>query len=368
MAIVEKGRMRVISGKGEADLSRASISKDLSGVGYDSDGKFFFITLDKVLFSDPVATIKTVLDAHGFVPNLENILSCLDSFVFGAYARTPAKGHPGVGAGRVAEYSPCLRFELPQKNRIGPILQSYYDELSRYESQVVGDAAPRWLTEPDAKQLKDLKAQVQALKQDNQALQAQVSALTLQLSREQKSLSRASRALDSQRVLPDNVRICKVEHVDLKRRMVKVSCYRKGYDVPTHLLDRVPEPESRCLIVFDDAQQLPVSVIFLEGTEPRHVERRLAELLHIEGDTFKARDAKRNEIQVKAVNELEAATIRRLRRGMQAMLSISDGYVVRFAVLESADPAQFTTYIHEQFIIHDIGRIPLVAVPPPDTE
>ena len=198
MAIFEKGKLKVISNKGEADLSKASINKDLSAVGYDSDEKFFYITIDKVLFSNPVSTIKTVLDAHGFVPNLENILSCLDSFVFSVHGKISSKGNPDSASGKINEYYPCIRFELPQRNKVGDILQSFYDEISKYESRVAGDKAIPWLPDPEVKKVKDLKAEIAELKADNKELQEQVSALTLQLSREQKSLSRASRALDSQ--------------------------------------------------------------------------------------------------------------------------------------------------------------------------
>lgn len=366
MAIFEKGKLKVVHGKGDADLSKASINKDLSAVGYDSDEKFFYITLDRVLFSDPVSTIKTVLDAHGFVPNLENILSCLDSFVFGAYTRTSARGNPDASSAKIAEYFPCIRFELPQKNKIGTILQSFYDEIAKYEAKTSGEAGTAWAPNPEAKKLKDLKEELAELKRDNRELQEQVSALTLQLHREQKSLSRASRALDSQRVLPDNVRICKVEHVDLKRRAVKVSCHRQAFDVPTHILDRVPESQARCLIIFEEGEDVPVGIIFLDNEEPANIERRTAELLYVEGDSFKARDSKRNEFQIKAVNPTEVETIGALRRGMNVVVSISDGYVVRFAVLGSTPPGEFTSRVLGQFIVHDIGRNPLVAVPADD--
>ena len=363
MAIFEKGKLKVISEKGEADLSKASISKDLSAVGYDTDGKFFYVTMDKVLFSDPAGTIRTVLDAHGFVSNLENTLACLDTFVFGAYARTSAKGSADGSAGKVHEYFPCIRFELPQKNKIGAILQSFYDEIAKYESKATGDKSLSWLPDPGAKAFKDLKAEVAELRTINKELQEQVSSLTLQLSREQRSLSRASRALDSQRVLPDNVRICKVERVDLKRRTVRVSCQRKTFDVPTHLLDRVPESQARCLTIFESGEGVPVGMIFLDGQEAGNIERRVAELLYVEGDSFKARDSKRNEFQVKAVNGMEADTIRVLSRGMKVMVSISEGYVVRFSALGVTSSAEFTSRIHEQFIVHDIGRNQLVPVP-----
>ncbi|MGH8224086.1 MAG: hypothetical protein ACREQZ_14050 [Woeseiaceae bacterium] len=363
MAIFETGKLRVISDKGEADLSKASISKALSVAGYDNDGKFFYVTIDKVLFSDPADTIKTVLDAHGFVANLENILACLDTFVFGVYARTSARGNPDASTGKITEYFPCIRFELPQKNKIGNILQSFYDEIARHESKATGDRNVPWLPDPAVKTVKDLRAEIDELKKNNKELQEHVSALTLQLSREQRSLSRASRALDSQRVLPDNVRICRVERVDLKRRVVKVSSHRKAFDVPTHMLDRVPESQARCLTIFAEEEDVPIGIIFLDGQEASNIERRIAELLHVEGSSFKARDSRRNEFQVKAVNGMEADTISTLSRGMNVMVSVSEGYVVRFSVLGTTPPREFTSRIHEQFIVHDIGRNQLVAVP-----
>lgn len=368
MAIFEKGKLKVIAGKGDADLSRASISRDLSSVGYDHDEKFFYITLDKVMFSDPVTTIKTVLDAHGFVPNLENILSCLDSLVFAAYARVPARGNSDAASGRISEYFPCLRFELPQRNRIGTTLQSFYDEIAKYESKLSGEQDTPWVPDPEAKKLKDLKAELAELREQNAQLQEQVSALTLQLSREQKSLSRAARALDSQRVLPENVKICKVEDVDLRRRMVKVSCHRNAFDVPTHILERVPPFQARCLIIFDEDEDVPVGLVFLDREEPANVERRTAELLYVEGDSFKARDSKRNELQIRAVNDREAQTIRQLRRGMKVVVSMSEGYVVRFSVLAATEAGEFTSHIQERFIVHDIGRNQLVAVPAENNE
>jgi hypothetical protein len=358
----DKGKPRVISAKGEADLSKASLNKSLSAAGYDNDGKFVYATMDKLLFSNPVSTIETVLEAHGFVANLENSLACLDTFVFGVYAKTSARGGEDAAPRKINEYVPCVRFELPRRSKVGKILQSFYDEIGKYEAKATAEPNLSWLTHPDAKKLKDLKAEVAEIKKHNAELQEQVSALTLQLSREQKSLSRAARALDSQRVLPDNVRICRVERVDLKRRVVRLTNQRKVLDVPTHLLDRVPESQARCLTVFEAEEDVPIGIVFLDNREAANVERRIAELLYVEGESFKARDSKRNEFQVKAVNDMEADSIKMLRRGMKVMVSISEGYVVRFSVLGVTQPAEFTSRIHEQFIVHDIGRNQLLPV------
>lgn len=362
MAIFETGKLKVLSESGDADLSRATINESLSAVGYDSDEKFFYMTIDKILFSDPVSAIRTVLDAHGFVPNLENILSCLDSFTFSAHVKSADKGEAESSPLKVNDYLPCIRFELPQKNRVGDILKSFYDELSKYDSKVSGTKDMAWEPDPAVKKAKDLKAEIAQLKASNKELSEQVSALTYQLSMEQKSLTRASRALDSQQALPDNAKICRVDSIDLKRRKIKVKCSRKIIEIPTHMLDRVPEFQARCLIIFDDGEEIPSGIIFFDKEELEDIEKRTAELLYVKEGTFKARDSMRNEFQIKAVNAMEAESIKSLSRGMKVLISISDGYVVRFSVLSSAAAEKFRSKIQEQFIVYDIARNQLVTI------
>ena len=359
MAIFEKGKLSVVSEAGDNDLSKIPLNKNLSAVDYDSDGKFFYMTVDKALFSNPVNTIKTVLDAHGFVANLENILSCLDSFTFSAHCRIANKNNDASTA-KILDYLPCIRFELPQKNKVGGTLQSFYDEIAKYESKASDNKNLAWASDTDSNKIKILKEELNNLKENNKDLKQQVDALTYQLSIEQKSLSRASKALDSQRLLPDNAKICRVDQIDLKQRIVKVKCNRKAYDIPTHMLDRVPDYQARCLITFDEGEDTPLGIIFFNNEELGDLEKRTAELLYVKGDTFKARDSMRNEFQIKAVNPTESQTIETLSRGMKIVVSISDGYVVRFSVLGATDNTQFTGHIQEQFIVHDIARNQLI--------
>lgn len=361
----KKATLTVISKQDAADLSSASFNKNFSAVDYDAKGKYFYMTIDRALFSDPVSIVKTVLDAHGFVPNLENILSCLDSFNFSAHAKIADK-NSASSPGKVSEYLPCIRFELPQKNMVGPILQSFYDEIAKYETKTSGAKNPAWAPNPELKKAKDLIEEAKSLKAENVDLREQVSALTYQLSLEQKSLSRASRALDSQQVLPDNARICRVEQVDLKKRLVKVKSNRKVIEIPTHMLDHVPDYQARCLITFADDDNTPLGIIFFNNAELADLEKRTAELLYVKGNTFKARDSMRNEFQIKAVNSIETETIKHLTRGTKVVISISDGYVVRFSVIDSLDDSQFKTLVQERFIVHDIARNPLVAKPSTD--
>ena len=364
MAIFDKEKLDVISEEDLVDLSRASINKSLSIVDFDDAGKFFYITIDRVLFSNPVSTIKTVLDAHGFVPNLENILSCLDNFVFCVRASSSERGDGESTVIQANDYYPCIRFELPQKGRVGEVLQSFYNEIAKYQSVLANPNQQSFSGGPEVKKNKDLIAELAKLKEVNKELSNQVGVLTAHLSREQKSLSRASRAADSQGLLPENAKICRVDKVDLKRRIVQLRCKREVFEIPTHMLDRVPETDARCLITFDRVDNTPVGIIFFDNEELGGLERRTADLLYVEGTTFKARDSMRNEFQIAALNEIEAFTVATLKRGMKVVVSIADGYIVRFSMLSSTPSEYFNGRIQEKVLVYSLARNQLVNMKP----
>lgn len=361
MPIFDKQAFSVITDGGEYDLSKASMNQQLSVADFDAQNNHFYVSMDRILFTNPVHSIETILDTHGYVANLENILSCLDSCLFSIHAKFTEKKNASVI--RVNDYIPCLSFALPQKHKVGPLLQSFYDEVAKYDSN---DAQPTALAEVLSKD-----ARIHQLNQENEKLQQQVDQLQRQvdaLSHEllqQKQKGKSDSQSETLDQLPDNTKLCRVEHIDLKKRIVKVKAVRKVFDIPTHMMDRVPEFKSRCLVTFDEAMNEPVSVMFFDSKELRSVEKRVAELLIVDDDTFKARDALRNEFQIRAVNDKEAKSIRNLHRGMHVLISVADNYVVRFAALASHDPAMFKNAIQEQLTVYDIGRNQLVIAPTP---
>lgn len=356
MAFFDKEKLTTISQAGEADLTKASLNLDFSSVKYETDYKFFYVTIDKVLFSNPVKTVSTVLEAHGYVANLENILSCLDSFVFSIRAKTSDNSAPDASTLRVSEYLPCIGFKLPEKDRVGPILQSFYNEISKYQSQKSGPEILQKGQVSDAQSTKKMEVEINRLKTENENLTQKVDALMEQLMAQRDVI----KVTDSKESLPANTKMCRVEHVDLKQRIVKVKSLRKLFDIPTHMLDRVPEFKSRCLITFDEQEKVPLGVLFFDNTELESLEKRTADLLYVKGDSFKARDSMRNEFQIKAVNPKEQKTIQSLRRGMKILVSIVDGYIVRFSVLTATEADTYKKALQEQLVVFDIGRNQLV--------
>jgi len=360
MAFFDKRELQIISEEARADLSGASFNKNLSAVDFDEVDKYFYITIDRVLFSSPITTIKRVLEAHNFVANLENTLSCLDSFVFSVRASCAAGAEEDTAAAKVSEYLPCLRFELPQKNKVGPVLQSFYNEISKYNLNSDDSKKPVIEHTPKVETNKDLGEELEQMKKMVTEQEQKINALTAQLSREQKLLSRASRALDSQRLLPDNAKLCRVDSIDFKRRIVSIKADRKTLEMPTHLLNRVPQLKARCLITFDSMTGLPVGILFFDNEELGNIQRRTAKLLYVEGNSFKARDSARNIVQIKALNETEEATIATLKRGMEVLLSVADGFVVRFSEISGSESRHLKHQVEEQMLVFGLARNQLV--------
>ncbi len=353
MAIFKNQTLEVIDEKDGIDLKNASLSNGLSAVDFDEDRKYFFMTIDRLLFSNPVSTIKSVLNAHGFVPNLENILSCLDSFTFAVRASCNVRDESDSSPLNAREYLPCIRFELPQKNKVGETLRSFYSEISRYEAAKNKPKAIAANLKTNDRLLQD---RFDKLQLQNKDLGQQVRELTQQLAREQKSLTRASRALDLQQILPDNAKICRVSKVDLKRRAVTIQDKKTSLKVPTHLLDRVPVVDARCLVTLDETGQLPIGIVFLDDRQFGGLEQRTAELLYVDGSNFKARDSLRNEFQIRATNLQEEETVKSLKRGNRIVISIAEGYIVRFVLLGSEQSMYFTHKMQEQVLMFSLGR------------
>jgi hypothetical protein len=356
MPIFDKYKLVHLSEGDIGNLSKSVLNKNLSVVNFDSQLNLFYISLDKVQYTNPITTIEKVLNANGFVTNLENILSCLDSFSFSIHARVSESNKIDPDdAEKIHDYLPCISFELPRKHRVGGVLQRFYDEIASYEAGKNNTTDIVEKLERDAK-IVNLKRELDKLGKENEKLNYRIQELTAELLAERKNTRRQDFDSTSNDSLPVNSRLCRVEHVDLKKRLVKVKSLKKVYDIPTHMLDRVPEFKSLCLVSLDHDEKKPLGILFFDDKELASIEKRIADLLVVDGDTFKARDSMRNIFQIKAVNELEADSIRELRRGMKVLISIVDDYVVRFSVLGEIQEASFKGRVLEQLTVYEIGR------------
>jgi hypothetical protein len=354
MPIFDKHKLVLLSEGDAGNLSKSVLNRDLSVVNYDSQLNVFYITLDKILFTNPITTIEKVLNANGFVANLENILSCLDSFTFSVHARV-SENNKKDPIEKIHDYLPCISFELPRKHRVGGVLQRFYDEIASYDAEKKSTSDIVEMLERNAR-IVSLKRELDELGKENEKLNYRIQELSAELLAEKNNSRRQDSDSITNDSLPGNSRLCRVEHVDLKKRLVKVKSLKKLYDIPTHMLDRVPEFKSLCLVSLDQDEKKPLGILFFDDRELTSIEKRIADLLVVDGDTFKARDSMRNVFQIKAVNELEADSIRELRRGMRVLISIVDDYVVRFSVLGATQEARFKGKVLEQLTVYEIGR------------
>jgi hypothetical protein len=354
MPIFDKYKLVHLSEGDSENISKSALNKNLSVVYYDSQRSLFYISIDKILFTSPITAIEKVLEANGFVANLENILSCLDSLTFSVHARV-SETNKIEPAHKVHDYLPCISFELPRTQRVGGVLQRFYDIISSYETGQKGTEHIVELLERDAN-IASLKRELDKLGKENEELNCRIQQLTTELIAEKNRYRQLNSDTDANNSLPSNSRLCRVVHVDLKKRLVKVKSLKTIFDIPTHMLDRVPEFKSVCLVSLDPDKEKPLGILFFDNRELASTEKRIAHLLAVDGDTFKARDSMRNVFQIQAVNELEAESIRGLRRGTKILISIVDNYVARFAVLNPMDETRFEARVLEQLTVYDIGR------------
>ncbi|MBX2857192.1 MAG: hypothetical protein KTR17_00900 [Cellvibrionaceae bacterium] len=359
MPIFDKYTLSLISEGSGDELLKSVVNQQLSIVNHDAEKNLFYISLDKVLFSNPVETIEKVLEANGYVNNLENILSCLDSFKFVVHARV-SEGKKVQGKKYVHDYFPCMSFELPQKHRLGSLLQRFYDEVANYNANK-SHTVDALINQEKEQQIKQLKAELADSKKQVGSLKVLAERLSEELIAEKQKDKQTTTESLRTGSLPGNTLLCSVEHVDLKRRVVKVKSLRKTLDIPTHLLDRVPEFRATCLVTLDKDKKVPLGILFFDDKELGSIERRVADLLFVDGDTFKARDSMRNDFQITALNQAELESVASLQRGMKILLSVADDYVVRFSMVEELNGKQFDAAVLEQMAVFDIGRNQLIV-------
>ena len=334
-----KGNTELLFDVEAYDFSQAQLNEQLSTINFDDAEQCFFATVDRQVLTEPIETIKTVLKAHGFVENFENILSCFDNLQFPIYAT--------LQKNKIKDYLPCVAFRLPHKDRFGKLLQNYYQELKQIQLEPGKDTPEE---EEPTKKDKNLAAQVAALKEKNKALQEQVKELKAQLAKQEKSVTKISRAMEAQNVLPENTKLGRVDRVDIKRRNLIVKVGRNLHDLPMVMLSHVPAVDSQCLVTLESDGKTPKSVFFHETDKIQRAEKRLAEVMGVEGGIFKARDSRRNFFQIKAENDSEEALISTLERGRHIVIYLADNYVIGFKVITGFNFEEWTDSMEEEVL------------------
>ena len=335
------------------DLSKAAYSEDLSFAALDEESSHFSVTMDRIHFRKPLEVIQTVLEANGFASNFENLLSCFDTLTQGVRIRANDKSS-GSGPILARSYMPCLSFQMPAKNRVGYLLKKFYSEIEGYELELARLRTGELNAGPDKKQTREqLKQELERLQLENSRLQSKVSQLTEQLAQAMKSQAYVAKALESNNIIPPQLKTAVVREISMQERTVTMKSGRSAYLVPMAFLRTLPKIGDSCLLNIKDDHI--TDAYFYEATG-RAFKRDLAEVLHIEEQSCKLRDSKRKTYLWTVKHEWEARLLANLKRGSKVIISSIDDYIIKLSVVVEQDPGLWSQLMQEQQTVFQLER------------
>lgn len=335
---------RFIAEATHIDTAKATVSIDLSHVGFDEETKTFEASCDKIVFKSLGEMIGTVLLANGFKVNLENLLSCLDQLKFGVRARLTARDVEETKPSPKM-ILPALQFGMPQKARIGEWLGQFYKEISIYEAKITELQNTLAGKNTDKEESPaQLRKEIQRLKAENQDLQERTAELARKLLDAQRSQAHFSRALESQNLLPDNMRLGVVREILWDDRQLTVRSGRKSWQVPFGVVQQLPREDDPCLVYTEDAQ---VKGFFIYGRQVEPLMNRGAQVLAKHEDAIKLRDDLRREWMIRPANDDERRSFSALTRGEQVLMSFAQDRFIRLQPLQAVAQDWFTDRVQE---------------------
>jgi hypothetical protein len=343
----------LITESDQVDLSKARYSLDLSFTGLDEDSSRFCVTMDRIPFHKPLDIVMTVLEANGFASNFENLLSCFDSLVQGVRIRTADKGE-SIYQHIAKAYNPCLSFQLPSKERVGFLLKKFYGEIEAYELELarlrtdeLGDPAAK-------KQSRDqLKREIERLQVENGRLQSRVDQLTGQLAQTMKSEAHVTKALESNKIIPPQLRAVIVREISLQDRSVTMKSGRSSYVVPMFMLRTLPKIGDPCLLNLKGEEVIDSYFYESPGSD---FETEMADVLHVSEGSCKLRDAKRKTHVWSAKYPQEVAIIGEIKRGSKVIMSSYGEVIVKLSVVSEQKSSLWTQPIQEKSTVFQVER------------
>jgi hypothetical protein len=347
-----KSDSRVVTQEHEVDLSRATYSSQLSSASIDDETQSFHITIDKILYKHPVEVIEAVLHANGFSLNLENILACMDDFKIGASVQL-GQGFEDQSS-EPTSYIHCLQFRLPQKTAVGPTLSKFYAEIDSYESIIAdlkGDPVSR---SSYARREQENQDKIDTLTAENNLLRAELKALRNHLDRVTQSNEMANQALESQNILPSNVRLATVREVNLEDRVIFLKSAQTTLSLPLIMCNILPEPGDRCLVHIEQGSTLGC-FFFDDRREP--LQAQLARVVLVKDDLCKIRDENRNTWVIKAKNDTELKFFRKLNSNDSLLLYLLDSRPLRFEALLRPLVSAHADFVQEAMLIFQIENM-----------
>jgi hypothetical protein len=330
----------------ECDLSSASLDSNHSATGFKKESDTFWSTIDILNFKQPVDVVTKVLEANGYILNLENILACVDSLHFGIHGKEHKK-NSNEETPKIKTFGFCISFQLPARKRIGVTLKRFYKEIKNYETELtrLRELAPKSdKSDPKEVSPEKLREEIMKLRQQNDGLKLKLDETAEKLAQAKKQQAYASKALASQNLLPENTRIATVRAIILEDGVIMMKSGRATINVPFPLVHGFPELGDRAIVRTVDGK---ATGAFFYESKLKPFDSSVATVVFASEGSAKIRDSGRRTWVLKAKNEVETAIIKCFRRGMKVMLFMCEGKIIKYEICQDFNEKIFEDIIQE---------------------
>lgn len=342
------------------DLSKGEFDPQLSFVTMDEAAQTFSISVDKIQFNKLSKIIIKLLDANGYIVNLENILACLDHFYFGIKAKLPSK-EVSAEVHSIKYYIPCIQFKLPNKARIGDILNMFYKEVKGYEENIYRLTKGNKIEESEKleKENSKLKKENSKLSLENSSLLKSINDLSKTLTKYKRGCENDAKSIATQSLLPHHLRLATVAETNINNRSVIFKFGRKHIQTSFALLKNEPKCGDQYLIHIDDGNIID---LFYYGNEKRPFTTRLGEILFVNNEGCKIRDIDRNTYTFSTQNEIEKSIIGQFKRGNKVLLSLIETTLIKIEHINSKNTNHFISRVQEAIVTRQVSDAYLDSV------
>jgi len=269
------------------DVENASWDQSLSKVWTDPLTGELCASVDRILFESPLSVAIKFMEPQGFQLNLENILACLDSMKFSIITK-PDLNKDKSGRFPTRKIAPSLYMRLPQKTAKGPLLNRFYDEISRYESELSRlqqyEAQSRRVVQEAIKDDTGKSALIQ-LQKDNQSLREEIERLSRKVSHLASTINSVPIA-SKETLLPAGARLTQVRQVTPEKNIVHFKSDSGQYSYPLSLLNGTPQVGARAISMHEGGQ---IRGVFVIDPTPTPFTFLPAEVLVSDGSRIKVR-------------------------------------------------------------------------------
>ena len=305
----------------DVDISHATIDSSLAKVWVDDSVGELAVSLERVLFDGMLDVAARYLEPHGFSLNLENLLAMVDSMRIGVFATVSSK-QAIDGRSIAKKLMPNLFMHLPRKKTVGPLLQKFYDEIGRYETELAR------LQEVETKSKKAMSSAIkdesgrktaEILVQENTVLREELAKLSRKLARAEDAL-RSVPSPDGDNQLPVGVRSCVVRGVRPSEGVVMLKTGDAQFSVPLKTLPGIPIINARALSFYEGGV---LKSVWVFDPKTDAFSTLLAEVIAVDGRRAKLRFADRRE-QIVTMAVSEAI----LTVGTKVVAKFASGYLV----------------------------------------